>query len=302
MRDRAVATLRAGQELLSAEFLAQLERFALISRRAFRGRVKGERKSPRKGSSVEFSDYRAYGAGDDIRYVDWNIYGRLDRLYLKLFVDEEDLCLNLLLDASASMDFGEPSKLEYGARLAAALGFVGLVNLERVGVSVVRERMAEGWSPARGRNQVLPLMDFLGRLRPSGATSLSEGLAQYALRAREAGVAVLISDLMDPAGYDRGLKILLERRFDIHVIHVLAADEMNPSFGGDLRLVDAETGELRDLTLDGEALRAYRQRLRDFLERAEQFCRGKEIGYYRVVTDTPVENFVLGQLKGLLLA
>jgi len=297
-----VATLRAGQELLSAEFLAQLERFALISRRAFRGRVKGERKSPRKGSSVEFSDYRAYGVGDDIRYVDWNIYGRLDRLYLKLFVDEEDLCLNLLLDASASMDFGEPSKLEYGARLAAALGFVGLVNLERVGVSVVRERMAEGWSPARGRNQVLPLMDFLGRLRPSGATSLSEGLAQYALRAREAGVAVLISDLMDPAGYDRGLKILLERRFDIHVIHVLAADEMNPSFGGDLRLVDAETGELRDLTLDGEALRAYRQRLRDFLERAEQFCRGKEIGYYRVVTDTPVENFVLGQLKGLLLA
>ncbi len=297
-----MATLRAGQELLSAEFLAQLERFALISRRAFRGRVKGERKSPRKGSSVEFSDYRAYGAGDDIRYVDWNIYGRLDRLYLKLFVDEEDLCLNLLLDASASMDFGEPSKLEYGARLAAALGFVGLVNLERVGVSVVRERMAEGWSPARGRNQVLPLMDFLGRLRPSGATSLSEGLAQHALRAREAGVAVLISDLMDPAGYDRGLKILLERRFDIHVIHVLAADEMNPSFGGDLRLVDAETGELRDLTLDGEALRAYRQRLRDFLERAEQFCRGKEIGYYRVVTDTPVENFVLGQLKGLLLA
>ncbi len=302
MRDRAVATLRAGQELLSAEFLAQLERFALISRRAFRGRIKGERKSPRKGSSVEFSDYRAYGVGDDIRYVDWNIYGRLDRLYLKLFVDEEDLCLNLLLDASASMDFGEPSKLEYGARLAAALGFVGLVNLERVGVSVVRERMAEGWSPARGRNQVLPLMEFLGRLRPSGATSLSEGLAQYALRAREAGVAVLISDLMDPAGYDRGLKILLERRFDIHVIHVLAADEMNPSFGGDLRLVDAETGELRDLTLDGEALRAYRQRLRDFLERAEQFCRGKEIGYYRVVTDTPVENFVLGQLKGLLLA
>ncbi len=297
-----MATLRAGQELLSAEFLAQLERFALLSRRAFRGRVKGERRSPRKGSSVEFSDYRAYGVGDDIRYVDWNIYGRLDRLYLKLFVDEEDLCLHLLLDASASMDFGEPSKLEYGARLAAALGFVGLVNLERVGVGVLRERMAEGWNPARGRNQVLPLMEFLGRLRPSGPTSLGDALAQYALRTREAGVAVLISDLMDPAGYERGLKVLLERRFDVHVIHVLAADEMNPSFGGDLRLVDAETGELRDLTLDGEALRVYRQRLHEFLERAEQFCRGKEISYYHVVTDTPVESFVLSQLKGLLLS
>ena len=297
-----MAPAGSGSDLLSAEFLAQLDRFALISRRAFRGRVKGERKSPRKGSSVEFSDYRAYGVGDDIRYVDWNIYGRLDRLYLKLFVDEEDLCLHLLLDASASMKFGEPSKLRYGAQLAAALGFVGLVNLERVGVGVLRERMAEGWSPARGRDQVLPLMDFLGRLRSSGGTSLGEGLAQYALRAREAGVAVLISDLIDPAGYERGLKALLERRFDVHVIHVLAPDEMNPSFGGDLRLVDAETGELRDLTLDGEALRDYRQRLREFLERAEQFCLRREISYYRVVTDTPVEDFVLGQLKGLLLA
>jgi uncharacterized protein (DUF58 family) len=297
-----VETLRSGQELLSADFLAQLERFALISRRAFRGRVKGERRSPRKGSSVEFSDYRAYGVGDDLRYVDWNIYARLDRLYLKLFVDEEDLCLNLLLDASASMEFGKPSKLEYAARLAAALGFVGLVNLERVGVGVLRERMAEGWSPTRGRNQVLPLMDFLTRLRPSGTTSLGDGLAQYALRAREAGVAVVISDLMDPTGYERGLKALLERRFDVHVIQVLDADEMNPSFGGDLRLVDAETGELRDLTLDGEAQRVYRQRLRDFLEGIERFCRAKEISYYRVVTDTPIQDFVLGQLKGLLLA
>jgi uncharacterized protein (DUF58 family) len=297
-----VTTVRGGHELLSGEFLTQLERFALISRRVFRGRVKGERRSPRKGSSVEFSDYRGYGAGDDIRYVDWNIYGRLDRLYIKLFLDEEDLCLHLLVDASASMDFGEPSKLAYAARLAAALGFVGLVNLERVGVAVLRERMAEGWSPARGRNHVLPLIEFLGQIRPSGRTSLGEGLGQYALRSRESGVAVLISDLMDPGGYERGLKALLERRFDVHVIHVLAADEMNPGFGGDLRLVDAETGELTDLTLDGEALRAYRQRLREFLEGAEHFCRAKEISYHRVVTDTPVEDFVLGQLKGLLLA
>lgn len=297
-----MAPVHAGAELLSPDFLAQLERLALLSRRAFRGRVKGERKSPRKGMSVEFSDYRQYGVGDDIRYVDWNIYGRLDRLYLKLFVDEEDLCLHVLLDGSASMDFGEPSKLQYGAKLAVALGFVGLVNLERVGVSVIRERLAEGWSPARGRGQILPLIDFLTRLRSAGGTSLNDGLSAYALRAREAGLAVLISDLMDPAGYERGLKALLERRFDVHVIHVLSADEMHPAFAGDLRLVDAETGELRDLTLDGEALRSYRQRLRDFLERAEQFCRGKEVGYHRVVTDTPVEEFVLRQLKGLLLA
>jgi uncharacterized protein (DUF58 family) len=302
MRNSVVAPAQAGQELLSADFLVQLERLALISRRTFRGRVKGERKSPRKGMSVEFSDFRPYGVGDDIRYVDWNIYGRLDRLYLKLFVDEEDLCVHLLVDGSASMGFGDPTKLAYAMRLGLALGFVGLVNLERVGVSVIRDRIAEGWSPARGRNHVFPLMDFLRRLRPGGPTSLGDGLAEYAMRAREAGLAVVISDLMDPQGYERGLKALLERRFDVHVIHLLSADEMNPSFSGDLRLLDAETGELRDLTLDAEALRGYRQRLRDFLERAEQFCLRREITYHRVVTDTPVEEFVLRQLKGLLVS
>ncbi len=302
MRDSAVATVRPGQELLSSDFLVQLERLSLLSRRTFRGRVKGERRSPRKGISVEFADYRPYGVGDDPRYLDWNIYARLDRLYLKLFVDEEDLCLHLLVDASQSMDFGEPSKLDYARRLATALGFVGLVNLERVGVGVMRERMAEGWSPTRGRAQVLPLMDFFSRLRPGGGTALNDGLASYALRAREAGLAVVISDLMDPGGYERGLKALLERRFDVHLIHVLAPDEMNPGFAGDLRLVDSETGGLRDLTLDGQALTGYHQRLRDFLERAEQFCRNNEISYYRLVTDTPVEEFTLRQLKGLLLA
>jgi uncharacterized protein (DUF58 family) len=293
-------TTRAG-DLLSPDFLAQLERLALLSRRAFRGRVKGERRSPRKGISVEFSDYRPYGIGDDLRYVDWNIYGRLDRLYVKLFVDEEDLCLNILLDASASMGFGSPSKLAYGARLAAGLGFVGLVNLERVGVAVVRERLAEGAPPSRGRSQILPLMEFLSRVRPAGGTSLTDGLAAWGLRTREAGLAVVISDLMDPGGYERGLKTLLEHRHDLHVIHLLAAEEMNPAWGGDLRLEDAETGETRDLTLDAEAMRVYRGRLRDFLERAEGFCRANEIGYHRVVTDTPVEEFMLRQLKGFLV-
>ena len=297
-----MATATRGQDLLSSEFLTQLERLALVSRRAFRGRTRGERKSPRKGMSVEFSDYRQYGVGDDLRYVDWNIYGRLDRLYLKLFVDEEDLCLHLLLDGSASMSFGEPSKLRYATRLAAALGFVGLVNLERVGVAVVRDRMAEGWIPTRGRGKFLSLLDFAGRLHAGGPTELSEGLAAYALRSREAGVAVLISDLLDPAGYERGLKALLEHRFDVHVIHVLAPEEVDPTLAGDLRLTDSETGEVRDLTMDSEALGDYRQRLGDFLAHAEGFCRTNEIAYHRVTTDTPVEEMVLRQLKGLLLA
>jgi uncharacterized protein (DUF58 family) len=266
----------------------------------FRGRVRGERRSPRRGHSVEFCDYRAYGVGDDLRYVDWNIYGRLDRLHVKLFVEEQDLCLHLLLDASASMDFGAPTKLEYGARLAAALGFIGLVSMERVGVGVLRERVAEGWPPTRGRNQVMNLFDFLGRVRPAGGTTLNDGLQNYARRAREPGLAIVISDLLDPGGFEAGVRALLEHRFDVHLIHVLAPEEMNPELAGDFRLVDSETGEVRELSVDGDAIRAYRERLRQFLERVEAFSRAHELGYHRVTVDTSVEEFVLSQIRGRL--
>src|SRR5437868_900471 len=207
----------------TSEFLAQLERLSLLSRRIFRGRVKGERRSLRRGHSVEFCDYRAYGVGDDLRYVDWNIYGRLDRLHVKLFVDEEDLCLHLIVDASASMNFGTPSKLACAVRIAAALGFVGLVNLERVDVGV-------------------------------------------------------------------------------HLVDVLWQEEMNPELAGDLRLSDSETGEIRELSMDGDAVRAYRERLRQYLDRVETFCRTKEIGYHRMTSDSPIESFVLAQLRGRVVA
>lgn len=285
----------------SPEFLAQLERLSLASRRAFRGRVKGERRSPRKGQSVEFSDYRPYGIGDDLRYVDWNIYGRLDRLHVKLFVDEEDLCLHLLVDGSKSMDFGRPTKLRYAARLAAAVGFVGLVNHERVGVGVLREKVSEGWPPTRGRNQFVALVDFLATLRAGGSTSLNQGLANYAMRAREPGLALLISDLLDPAGFESGVRTLLERRFEVHIVHVLAAEEVHPTLAGDLRLQDSESGEIREITADGEALKGYRERLEHFLERVEAFCRAQEIGYRRVTSEIPVEEFVLSHLRGLVL-
>ena len=290
------------QAFFTSEFLAQLERLSLLSRRVFRGRVKGERRSMRRGHSVEFCDYRAYGVGDDLRYVDWNIYGRLDRLHVKLFVDEEDLCLHLIVDASASMNFGTPTKLESAVRIAAALGFVGLVNLERVGVGALRDRVAEGWPPTRGRNQVPSLLDFLARVEPSGGTSLNEGLANDATRSRQSGLAVVISDLLDPSGYESGIRALLERRFDVHLVHVLSPEEMNPELAGDLRLVDSETGETRELSMDGDAVRTYRERLRQFLDRAETFCRTKEIGYHRIASDAPIEEFVLAQLRGRVVA
>jgi len=291
----------AESTLLPPDLMAQLERLELVTRKVFRGRMKGERRSKRKGQSVEFADFRSYVPGDDLRSLDWNLYARLDKLIIKLFLEEEDLHFFTLIDASLSMDFGTPTKLQYAKQLAAALGFVGLVNLERVGVAILRENTSEGASPTRGRNQFPKLVDVLARVRPSGRTHLNAALANYALRSREPGVAVLFSDLLDPDGYEAGLRVLLERRYDVHLVHLLDPEEMNPEIMGEFRLLDSETGEPCELTVDGEAIRAYRERLHQFLERVEGFCRTRELGYHRVVTDTPVEEFVLTQLKGLVL-
>jgi uncharacterized protein (DUF58 family) len=300
--DAATGAARARVDrFFSNAFLLQLERLDFVSKRTHAGRVKGERKSPRRGSSVEFADYRPYEIGDDLRYVDWNAFGRLDRLYVKLFVDEEDLCVHLILDASASMDFGRPGKFEYGVHLAAALAFIGFVNLERVGVAVFRDRVSEGWLPTRGRNQFLPVEEFLANLVPGGTTAFSEALKDYALRTKDPGVAIVISDLLDPAGYESGLRALMERRFDIHVVHVLSRDELHPPFGGDLELVDAESGEAREVSVDAETLRAYERQLGAFLTGVEGFCRANELTYSRVSTDLPLEDLLLRRLKGTLL-
>jgi uncharacterized protein (DUF58 family) len=295
------ATSAVTERFFSNAFLMQLERLTFASKRSHIGAVKGERKSPRRGSSVEFADYRPYEVGDDLRYVDWNAFARLNRLYLKVFIDEEDLCIHLLLDASGSMDYGAPNKFRYAMRLAAALAFIGFVNLERVGVAVFRDRVAEGWLPSRGRNQFLPIQEFLADLSPGGGTAFNASLRQYAQRAKDAGVAVVISDFLDPAGYASGLRALMERRFDVHVLHVLAPDELRPMLGGDLELVDAETGEVREVSVDAEALRAYERQLGTFISGIEGFCRANELSYVRVVTDMPVEDLLLRRLKGGLL-
>jgi hypothetical protein len=146
------------------------------------------------------------------------------------------------------------------------------------------------------------MLDFLTNVKPGGGTVLNDGLGAYALRAREPGLAVVLSDLLDPAGFENGVRALLERRFDVHLIHLLDPEEMSPDLAGDLRLIDSETGEVRELSVDGEALRDYRERLSQFFERIETFCRTKEIGYHRVITDTPVEQFVIAQLRGRILA
>ena len=291
--------------LLPATLMERLERLSLLARRPVKGWSAGQRRSRKTGHSVEFADYRPYGQGDDLRYVDWNIYARTQRMVVKLFVDDEELCLHLLLDASASMTLGTPSKLDWAAQLAASLGFVGLTGLERVGLGVMRDQVAEGWAPARGRARIPPLMDFLGKLRGEGRTSLNEALSRYAAMQPGGGVAVLMSDLLDPSGFQPGLRALQERGFEVHVIHVLSPEDLDPgsdpTLRGELRLIDRETGEARALRIDEQALAGYRERLAQFLADAEQFCRSHAIGYHRASTASSVESLVMGSLRGRLL-
>src|SRR5437588_8202963 len=162
--------------LLDPEFLARLEQLELVSRKIFLGRMKGERRSKRKGQSVEFADYRNYVVGDDLRFLDWNLYARLDRLFLRLFLEEEDLHVYLLIDNSLSMSFGSPTKLHYAKQVAAALGFIGLVNLDRVVVEAFNDRLVQSLPPLRGRRSMWRLMEFLQKLEPAGPSDLAKSL------------------------------------------------------------------------------------------------------------------------------
>jgi len=279
------------------EFLQRLEELSIVSRKVSMGRSKGERRSQRKGAGVEFQDYRPYVVGDDLRYVDWSIYCRLERLLLKLFVEEEDLCLHLLVDGSGSMGFGDPPKLDYALQVAAALGYIGLANLERVALGLFSGGQTRSLRPRRGRGQVFSLLDFLSTAEAGGATDLNGRLAEYALRSRVPGVVVVLTDLLDPGGYADGLKALLGRRFQVFLLHLVSEEELAPSLRGDLTLLDAEGGAQRQVSVDGWALEQYQERLKQHFQAAEGFCAHHHIDYLRTSTAMPFTDLILRHLR-----
>jgi uncharacterized protein (DUF58 family) len=285
------------QRAFDEAFLKRLDALSVVSRKVVTGRARGERRSVRKGAGVEFQDYRPYVTGDDFRYVDWNIYSRLDRLLLKLYVEEEDLCLHLLVDGSASMGCGQPPKLDYALQVAAALGYIGLTNLERVALGYFSGDLARVLRPRRGRGQIFPLLGFLSAVEAAGPTDLNGCLANYALRSRVPGVAVVLTDLLDPGGYADGLKALLRRRFEVFLVHVVSEDELRPPLRGDLTLLDAEGGASREVSLDRAALERYQARLHDHFEEVERFCAKHRIDYLRTSTAVPFQDLILRHLR-----
>jgi len=290
---------------LDPDFMRKLERLTVVARRIFPGQLKGEKRSPRRGTSVEFADFRTYAPGDDFRRVDWNVYARLERLFLKMFHEEEDLHLYLLLDVSESMRFGEPeTKLDAGRKLAAALGYVGLASLDRVGAATFSNRVLGQFRLVRGRRHASRLFQFLNRAGDrdartgdTPATDLPEALREFAIRTRHRGVVVVISDFLDPHGYQAAIQALLSCHFDVNAIQVLTPDEVRPAIAGDLRLVDSETGETREVTVTGALLSAYRARVEKYCDELKQFCIQRGAGYGRLLTTDSVEEFVLRYLR-----
>src|SRR5205823_5481387 len=235
------------QQLLDPQFLTRLEQLELVSRKIVRGRRKGERRSKKKGQSVEFADYRNYVIGDDLRHLDWNLFARLDKLFLRLFMEEEDLHFTLLIDNSLSMDFGSPTKLHYARQVAAALGFIGLVNMDRVVVEAFNDNLTQQMPAARGRRSLWRLMDFLQKLEPAGPSDLRQSLRTFSLKSSGKGIVVLLSDLMDKGGYEDALRYVVAQQLDIYVIQVLSKEEIEPDVVGDLKLTDIEDGDVAEI-------------------------------------------------------
>ncbi len=283
--------------LLSPQMLAQLERLELISRKIFRGRLKGERRSRRKGQSVEFADFRNYVQGDDLRFVDWNLYARLDKLFLKLFLEEEDLHFYTLIDTSASMSFGDPSKLQYAKQLAAALGFIGLCRADRVKIETLGTTHAKPGPTLRGRANLWRMLEYLDGIDEVNNVPLAEGVKQFCLRNSGQGILVLITDLMDKAGYESALRFLLARQMDVYVIQVLSQEELQPDVKGDLKLVDCEDQDVAEITVSRPLLDRYQKTLAAFIDGARDYCTRRGMNYLMTSTETPVETLVLNYLR-----
>lgn len=282
---------------LEPEFLKKLERLRLVAKRLSWSNAKGEHPSSRRGFSLEFSDYRRYQEGDDLRYVDWNIYRRLGRLWLKLFAAEEEMNIYLLLDTSKSMAEGTPPKIEYAKRVAAALGYIGLKNLDRVGGASFSSKMLLPLTPGRGRGQILMLFNFLEKLSCQGQTDLSASVQGFSSLFSRPGLVVLISDLFDPQGWRAGLEQLAQQKHQLLVIHILDEGELQIEALGDVSLADVESGRERRLFLDPELTRRFREEIESYFAEIESFCLGRKMDYLRTTTTTPFEDFVLLTLR-----
>ncbi len=282
--------------------LRKLQQLTLVTSRVRAGALRGERRSLKRGAGLEFADFRDYVPGDDLRRVDWNVYARLDRPYIKLREEEEDLAVHILVDASQSMDWGEgpQHKFNYALQLAAGLGSIGLSTGDRISVVMLSEAKhlpASSEVSLRGRQYLLHLLKSLESQQAAGVTDLEAAVHRYLVKPRRPGLVILISDLLSPNGYQSAVKLLQQRGHEVSIVHVLSPDEVDPPLAGDLRLIDIETGAAQEVSLDGGLRDAYRERVNVWRNETQAFCHARSVRYLAAQTDRPWDEVVLYDMR-----
>ena len=273
------------------DFLKKLEYLHVVSKQAFAGQNRADRLTPKRGQGIEFADHRPYAAGDDFRHIDWKAYKRLGRLLLRLFDEERDLPIYLMLDCSRSM--AEPAKFDMARRLTAALCYIGLVHLDRLTILPFGRGLGEESSPGRGKGRIFRVFEQLEQLEAAGPTDLRESFKEFASRPRQHGLTVIISDFLDPGGFEAGLKILRTIGHDVFVIHVASQRDRDPGAYGDVRFVDVETGDLREVEVTPKLATAYVAAWVAHAEQLAHFCGRYSIGYVRADAERPFEEIIL---------
>ncbi len=288
-------------DLLDPKFMSRLDSLDVLSRKILQGKLQGERRSKRRGQSVEFADHRPYVVGDDLRFVDWNIYGRLERLFLKLFLEEQDLTVHIVVDGSASMSLGEPSKELFIKKLAAALGYVSLVNNNRVTMSFFADGIKGQLANMRGRNYLHQMAEFLLITESDGSSDFDSAARQLAAGRIGTGVMIVLSDFLFKQGYDSGLRRLIGRQYDLYVIQTLSAQELSPDFAGDLKLIDIEDADAAEITVSAALSKYYKRNLTAYCNELKDFCARRGIVYVLANSADSVESLVLNYLRRIRL-
>jgi len=273
------------------QFLTKLEYLRVVSRRAFAGKDRADRIGKKRGRGMEFADYRAYTHGDDIRHIDWKAYKRLNRLLLRLFDEEQDLAIYLFVDTSGSM--ASHGKFDQARRVAAALCYIGLVHMDRITILPFGATVEGETAAGRGRSRIFPVFGMLDRLVPSGRTNLTQAFRQFSGRPRQRGLAIVISDFLDPDGFEAGLKMLSYTRHEVCAVHVVSEQDARVGALGEIRAIDAETGEARDVDVTGSLATAYERAWSAHTASVEAFCRRYQIAYVRADAEAPFENVML---------
>lgn len=293
IRKKSSEPAAAPAALFDDEFQRKLEMLALVSRRVFAGRLRADRRGKKRGSGVEFADHRDYVPGDDFRTIDWNVYQRFSRLLVRLYEEEEDLAIYFLIDSSRSMSFGGGKKLDQARRLCAALAYVSLANLDRVTIVALSDRTLSRMPTTRGKARIFKVFEFLNGIQSEGRTDLADALRTFVAQHKRRGLAVLISDLYDPSGFEGGINVLRYNKFEPFVVHLIDPEDGRPDLRGDVRLYDCETGEEREVTVTPALLRRMDQAVADYRQRIERFCTRKQVPYFAADVKRPFEEQVL---------